>query len=162
MYVILNDQKKNEEKIFLDPHAKELGVLSKVTRQLMKGTKMKYKDWCLASTILAFVCRIYGRRQGRKQGDLSGGFASGLIWQWQWGHTLHGCRQIDEMHKRKHVWIRLLAQHEDADDTILMAGSEEELKSLLMRVKEESENAGLKLNIIQLRLWQPVPSLHGK
>ena len=120
----------------------------------MKGTNMKYKDWCLASTILSFVCRIYGRRQGGKQGDLSGGFASGLIWQWQWGHTLYGCRQIDEMHKRKHVWIRLLAQHAYADDTILMAGSEEELKSLLMRVKE-SENAGLKLNIIKLRLWHP-------
>ena len=35
----------------------------------------------------------------------------------------------------------------DADDTTLMAESEEELKSLLMKVKEESENAGLKLNI---------------
>ena len=34
-----------------------------------------------------------------------------------------------------------------ADDTTLMAGSEEELKSLLMKVKEESENVGLKLNI---------------
>lgn len=44
MYVILNNQKKNEEKIFLDPHTKEFGVLSKATRQLMKGTKMKYKD----------------------------------------------------------------------------------------------------------------------
>ena len=47
-----------------------------------------------------------------------------------------------------------MAQHAYADDTILMAGSEEELKSLLMRVKE-SENAGLKLNIIKLRLWHP-------
>ena len=46
-----------------------------------------------------------------------------------------------------------------ADDTTLMAESEE-LKSLLMKVKEESENLGLKLNI--LRSWHPVPSLHGK
>ena len=49
-----------------------------------------------------------------------------------------------------------------ADDTTLMAESEEELKSLLMRVKEESEKAGLKLNIEKLRSWHPVPSLHGK
>ena len=49
-----------------------------------------------------------------------------------------------------------------ADDTTLMAESEEELNSLLMRLKEESEKAGLKLNIKKLRLWHPVPSLHGK
>ena len=47
-----------------------------------------------------------------------------------------------------------------AEDTTLMAESEE-LKSLLMKVKEESEKAGLKLNI-QKRSWHPVPSLHGK
>ena len=49
-----------------------------------------------------------------------------------------------------------------ADDTTLMAESEEELMSLLMKVKEESENVGLKLNIQKLRSWHPVPSLHGK
>ena len=50
-----------------------------------------------------------------------------------------------------------------ADDTTLMAESEEELKSLLMKVKEESEKAGLKLNIRKkLRSWHPVPPLHGK
>ena len=48
-----------------------------------------------------------------------------------------------------------------ADDTTLMAESEE-LKSLLMRVKEEIEKAGLKLNIQKLRSWFPVPALHGK
>ena len=48
------------------------------------------------------------------------------------------------------------------DDTTLMAESEEELNSLLMRLKEESEKAGLKLNIKKLRSWHPVPSLHGK
>ena len=46
------------------------------------------------------------------------------------------------------------------DDTILMVESEEELKILLMKVKEESENVGLKFSI--LRSWHPVPSLHGK
>ena len=49
-----------------------------------------------------------------------------------------------------------------ADDTTLIAKSEEELKSLLMKVKEESEKVGLKLNIQKLRLWHLVPSLHGK
>ena len=48
------------------------------------------------------------------------------------------------------------------DDATLMAESEEELKSLLMRVKEESEKAGLKLNIQKLKLWHSVPILHGK
>ena len=49
-----------------------------------------------------------------------------------------------------------------ADDTTIMAESEEELKSLLMKVKVESEKVGLKLNIQKLRSWHPVPSLHGK
>ena len=49
-----------------------------------------------------------------------------------------------------------------ADGTTLMAESEEELKSLLMKVKEESEKVGLKLNFRKLRSWNPVPSLHGK
>ena len=43
-----------------------------------------------------------------------------------------------------------------------MAESEEELKSLLMRVKEESEKAGLKLSIKKLRSWHLAPLLHGK
>ena len=49
-----------------------------------------------------------------------------------------------------------------ADYTTLMAESEEELKSLLMKVKEESEKVGLKLNIQNPRSWHLVPSLHGK
>ena len=49
-----------------------------------------------------------------------------------------------------------------ADGTTLMAESEEELKSLLMKVKEESEIAGLNQNIQNLRSWHLVPSLHGK
>ena len=49
-----------------------------------------------------------------------------------------------------------------ADDTTLMAESEEELKSLLMKVKEESVKAGLKLKFRKLRSWHLVPSLHGK
>ena len=49
------------------------------------------------------------------------------------------------------------------EDTTLMAESEEELKSLLMKVKEESEKVGLKLNIQKTKIMAyPVPSLHGK
>ena len=50
-----------------------------------------------------------------------------------------------------------------ADDTTLMTECEEKLKSLLMRVKEENERAGLKLNIKKkLRSWYLAPLLHGK
>ena len=49
-----------------------------------------------------------------------------------------------------------------ADDTTLMAESEEELKSLLMKVKGDSEKVGLKLNIQNMKIMAPVPSLHGK
>ena len=52
--------------------------------------------------------------------------------------------------------------HSNADDTTLMAESEEELKSLLMKVKEESEKVGLKLNIRKTKIMALVPSLHGK
>ena len=50
-----------------------------------------------------------------------------------------------------------------ADDTTLMAERKEEIKSLLIKVKEESEKVGLKLPTFRkLRSWPPVPSLHGK
>ena len=49
-----------------------------------------------------------------------------------------------------------------ADDITLMAESKEELKSLLMKVKEETEKVGLKLNFRKLGLWHLIPLLHGK
>ena len=49
-----------------------------------------------------------------------------------------------------------------ADNTTPMVKSEEELKNLLMKMKEEREKADLKLNIKKLRPWHPVPSLHDK
>ena len=49
-----------------------------------------------------------------------------------------------------------------ADDATLMAEREEEIKSLLMKVKEESEKVGLKLNIQKTKTMATVPSLHGK
>ena len=49
-----------------------------------------------------------------------------------------------------------------ADDSTLMAENEEELKSLLMKVKEKSEKVGLKLSFQKTKSWHPVPSLHVK
>ena len=49
-----------------------------------------------------------------------------------------------------------------ADDTTIMAESVEELKSLLMKMKEENEKVGLKLIIQKLRSWHLVPLFHGK
>ena len=49
-----------------------------------------------------------------------------------------------------------------ADDTTLMVKSEEELKSLLMKVKEESEKIGLKLNLQKTKIMASGPILHGK
>ena len=49
-----------------------------------------------------------------------------------------------------------------ADNTTLMAKSEEELMSLLMKVKEESEKGGLKFNIQKTKILHLIPSLHGK
>ena len=49
-----------------------------------------------------------------------------------------------------------------ADDTTLMAESEEELKSLLMKVKVESETLGLKLNMQKTKIMTSGPIIHGK
>ena len=67
--------------------------------------------------------------------------------------------------KEAQVWIETARRNINnlryADDTTLMAESEEELKNLLMKVKEESEKVGLKLNIHKTA-WLLVLSLHGK
>ena len=49
-----------------------------------------------------------------------------------------------------------------ADDTTLMAESKEELKSLLIKVKEQCDKVGLKFNIQKTKIWHLVPLLHGK
>ena len=60
------------------------------------------------------------------------------------------------------IWREVSQKEENKYDTTLMAESEEELKSLLMKVKEESEQVGLKLNIQKTKIRHPVPSLHGR
>ena len=58
--------------------------------------------------------------------------------------------------------IKIARRNVNVDDTTFMAESEEELKSMLMKVKEENETAGLNSSFKKLRSWHPVPSLHGK
>ena len=70
--------------------------------------------------------------------------------------------RLDEAQARIKIAGRNTNNLRYADDTTLMAESEEDLKSLSMKVKEESEKAGLKLNIQKTKIWHPVPSLHGK
>ena len=69
---------------------------------------------------------------------------------------------LDEAQARINIARRNINNLRYAVDTTLMAESEEELKSLLMKVKEESEKVGLKLHIRKLRSWHLVPFLHGK
>ena len=69
---------------------------------------------------------------------------------------------LDEAQARIKIVGRNINNLRYTDDTALMEESEEELNSLLMKVKEESEKVGLKLNVQKLRPWHPVPSLHGK
>ena len=70
--------------------------------------------------------------------------------------------RLDESQAGIKVDGRNISNLRYANDTTLMAESEEELKSLLMKVKEESEKADLKLNIQKTKITHLVPSLHGK
>ena len=69
---------------------------------------------------------------------------------------------LDKVQAGIKIVVRNINNLRYADDTTLMAESKKELESLLMKVKEEGEKAGLKLNIQKQRLWHLVPSLHGK
>ena len=69
---------------------------------------------------------------------------------------------LDEAQARIKIARRNINNLRYADDTTVMAESEEELKSLLMKVKEKSEKAGLKLRFKKLRSWHLVQSLHDE
>ena len=60
------------------------------------------------------------------------------------------------------IAVRNISNLRYADDTTLMAESEKELKSLLMKVKDGSEKVGLRSTFRKRRSWHPVPPLHGK
>ena len=70
--------------------------------------------------------------------------------------------RLDEAQAGITIAGRIINNLRYADDITLMADSEEELKSLLIKVKEENGKAGLKLHIQKQRSWHQVPSLHGK
>ena len=70
--------------------------------------------------------------------------------------------KLDEAHAGIKISGRTINNLRYADGTTLMAESREELKSLLMKVKEESGKVGLKLNIQKMKIMNPVLSLHGK
>ena len=69
---------------------------------------------------------------------------------------------LDEAQAGIKIAGRSISNFRYADDATLMAESEKELKSLLMKVKEKSEKAGLKLNIQKMKIMASGPSLHGK
>ena len=69
---------------------------------------------------------------------------------------------LEEAHARIKIAGRNINNFRYADDTNLVAESEEELKSLWMKVKKESEKAGLKLNIQKTKIMASGPPCHGK
>ena len=77
------------------------------------------------------------------------------------GYIMQNAR-LDEAQAEIKIARKSINNLRYTDDPILMAESEEALKSLLMKVKEESEKVGLNSTFRKLRSWHPVPSLHGK
>ena len=69
---------------------------------------------------------------------------------------------LDEAHAGIKIIGRNINNLRYVDDTSLRSESKEEFKSLLMKVKEESEKIGLQVNLKKWRSWHLVPSLHGK
>ena len=76
-------------------------------------------------------------------------------------HIIRNAR-LDELQAQIKIGGRNINNLRYIDDTILMAESEEELKSFLMRVKEESERRSLKLNVKKSKIMASSPLLHGK
>ena len=70
--------------------------------------------------------------------------------------------RLDKAQARIKIARRNISNLRKTEDTTLMAENEEELKNLLMKVKEESEKAGLKLNIQKTKIQHLIQSLHGK
>ena len=70
--------------------------------------------------------------------------------------------RLDEAQAGIKITMRNINNLRYADNTIFMAESEEELKNLLIKVKEQSEKVGLELNIQKTKSWHLFPTLHGK
>ena len=87
------------------------------------------------------------RDRSNRPPDLSNLYAEYIMWN----------ARVDEAQARIKIARRNINNLRYADDTTLMAESEEELKSLLMKVKEENENIGLKLNIQKMKIMASGP-----
>ena len=91
-----------------------------------------------------------------------------LLWQHVKGstHNIVGKITFNIVYRETQAGIKIAGRNINnlryANDTTLMAESEEELKSLLMKVKEESEKGGLKLNIQKTKIMASSPITHGK
>ena len=79
-----------------------------------------------------------------------------------WGTFILFCIGLEEAQARIKIGRRKINNVRYADDTTLMAESEEELKSQLMKMKEESEKVGLKLNIQKTKIMESGPITSGK
>ena len=104
-----------------------------------------------------------GVRQVGK-GVRQGGILSPCLFNFYAEHIMRNTK-LDEAQAGIKIAGRNVNNLRYADDTTLMAESEGELKSLLMKVKEESKKGGLQLFITtfrKLRSWHLVPSLHGR
>ena len=74
----------------------------------------------------------------------------------------HAKSGLDEAQAGTKIARRNISNLRYSDDTTLKAEKEEELKRLLMKVKEENEKVGLKLNIQKTKIMAPCPIIHGK
>ena len=82
--------------------------------------------------------------------------------QYSFGSPSHDNAGLEEAQAGIKIARRNINNLRYADDTILRAENEEELKSLVMKMQEESEKLAESSTFRKLRSWHPVPSLHGK
>ena len=111
----------------------------------------------------ATVKTLYGTTDWFKieKGVLQGYLLSPCLFNLYAEHILRNAR-LDELQVGIKIGGRNINNFRYVDITTLLAESKEALKSLLMRVKEQSERAGLKLNTKKLRSWHLAPLLQGK
>ena len=96
-----------------------------------------------------------------RKGEHQGCILSPCLFNFYTDYTMRNVR-LDKAQAGIKISGRNINNLRYADDTSLMAESEEELKSLLMKVKEESEKVGLKLNIQKTKIMASGHTLHGK
>ena len=132
------------------------------------------KDMGIADHLVCFLRNLYAGQEATARtghgttdwfqigtGVCQGCILSPCLFNLYAEHIMRNTR-LEETQAGINISRRNINNLRHTDDTTLMAESGEELKSLLMKVKEESAKVGLKLNIQKLRSWHLVPSLQGK